>query len=56
MAVLKRTPLAWLNLTHDRRKFVTSLAGVGFAVLLMFLFTGFMNALYDSQLQLFGSA
>jgi putative ABC transport system permease protein len=52
MAVLKRTPLAWLNLTHDRRKFVTSLAGVGFAVLLMFLFTGFMNALYDSQLQL----
>lgn len=52
MAVLKRTPLAWLNLTHDRRKFATSLAGVGFAVLLMFLFTGFMNALYDSQLQL----
>ena len=54
MALLKRTPLAWLNLTHDRRKFATSLAGVGFAVLLMFLFTGFMNALYDSQLQLLG--
>ncbi|MEO0488774.1 MAG: DevC protein, partial [Cyanobacteria bacterium J06659_2] len=48
----KRTPLALLNLTHDRRKFVTSLAGVAFAVLLMFLFTGFKNALYDSQLQL----
>ncbi len=47
-----RTPLAWLNLTHDRRKFATSLAGVGFAVLLMFLFTGFKNALYDSQIQL----
>lgn len=50
--VFKRTPLALLNLVHDRRKFLTSLAGVGFAVVLMFLFTGFMNALFDSQLQL----
>ena len=48
----KRIPLAWFNLTHDRRRFATSLAGVGFAVLLMFMFNGFMNALYDSQLQL----
>ncbi|MBD0268235.1 MAG: DevC protein, partial [Cyanobacteria bacterium Co-bin8] len=48
----KRTPLALLNLIHDRRKFLTSMAGVGFAVVLMFLFTGFMNALFDSQLQL----
>ncbi|MEM9004324.1 MAG: ABC transporter permease DevC [Cyanobacteria bacterium P01_F01_bin.86] len=47
----QRTPLALLNLIHDRRKFVTSLAGVSFAVLLMFLFTGFKNALYDSQVQ-----
>lgn len=52
MTLWQRTPLALLNLTHDRRKFVTSLAGVGFAVLLMFLFTGFKNALYDSQVQL----
>ena len=51
MTLWKRTPLALLNLIHDRRKFVTSLAGVGFAVLLMFLFTGFKNALYDSQVQ-----
>ncbi|HIK43449.1 MAG TPA: FtsX-like permease family protein [Leptolyngbyaceae cyanobacterium M65_K2018_010] len=47
-----RTPLALLNLTHDRKKFATSLAGVAFAVLLMFLFSGFKNALYDSQTQL----
>lgn len=47
-----RTPLALLNLVHDRRKFVTSLSGVAFAVLLMFLFNGFKNALYDSQTQL----
>ncbi|MBD0269745.1 MAG: FtsX-like permease family protein [Cyanobacteria bacterium Co-bin8] len=44
--------MALLNLIHDRRKFLTSMAGVGFAVVLMFLFTGFMNALFDSQLQL----
>jgi putative ABC transport system permease protein len=49
-----RVPLAWLNLTHDRKKFVTSLGGVAFAVMLMFLFSGFMNALYDSQVQLLG--
>lgn len=48
----KRTPLAWLNLVHDRRKLLTSIGGVAFAVLLMFMFNGFMNALYDSQLQL----
>jgi putative ABC transport system permease protein len=47
-----RTPLALLNLIHDRKKFLTSLAGVAFAVLLMFLFNGFKNALYDSQTQL----
>jgi putative ABC transport system permease protein len=50
--MIRRTPLAWLNLTHDRRKLLTSLAGVAFAVLLMFLFNGFKNALYDSQVQL----
>lgn len=50
--LFQRTPLALLNLTYDRRKFMTSLAGVSFAVILMFLFTGFMNALFDSQLQL----
>jgi putative ABC transport system permease protein len=52
MMFLRQTPLAWLNLTHDRRKLLTSLAGVTFAVLLMFLFSGFKNALYDSQVQL----
>jgi putative ABC transport system permease protein len=49
---MQRTPLALLNLIHDRKKFLTSMAGVAFAVLLMFLFTGFKNALYDSQTQL----
>lgn len=47
-----RTPLAWFNLTYERRRLITALAGVCFAVLLMFMFRGFENALYDSQVQL----
>ncbi len=50
--LLRRTPLAWFNLTYERRRLLTSLAAVSFAVLLMFLFRGFENALYDSQVQL----
>lgn len=46
------TFLAWFNLTHEPRRLVTALAGVAFAVLLMFIFLGFKNALYDSQVQL----
>lgn len=48
----RHTLLAWYNLVHERRRLVTALAGVAFAVLLMFVFLGFKNALYDSQVQL----
>ncbi len=41
-------PLAWLNLRHDRRRLATALAGVGFAVVLMFMELGFLTALLDS--------
>lgn len=47
-----RTPLAWHNLTVDARRLITALAGVSFAVLLIFVFLGFKNGLYDSQVQL----
>ena len=50
--IFRRTPLAWYNLTYERRRLVVALAGVAFAVLLMFIFNGFRNALYDSQVQL----
>jgi putative ABC transport system permease protein len=46
------TPLAWFNLTYETRRLITAIAGVTFAVLLMFMFKGFENALYDSQVQL----
>jgi putative ABC transport system permease protein len=42
-----RIPLAWLNLTHDRRRFLVSVAGITFAVVLMFMQIGFLNALVD---------
>ncbi len=47
-----RTSLAWFNLTYKRQRLLTALAGVSFAVVLMFIFRGFENALYDSQVQL----
>src|SRR3954469_3883167 len=47
-----RTPLAWLNLTHHTGRFALSLAGVGFAVVLMFVEAGFYNALLDATVAL----
>jgi putative ABC transport system permease protein len=52
MSIFDRTPLAWLNLIHNRSRLFTSLASVTFAVILMLMFTGFKNALYDSQVYL----
>jgi putative ABC transport system permease protein len=41
-------PLAWRNLTHDKRRFAVSLTGIAFAVLLMFVELGFWNAMLDA--------
>jgi putative ABC transport system permease protein len=46
------TPLAWKNLTHDWRRLIVAVAGIGFAVLLMFTQVGFQNALFDSQVKM----
>jgi len=45
-------PFAWLNLTHNLKQTALSVAGIAFAVLLMFMETGFRNAMFDSQLLL----
>lgn len=42
-----RVPLAWLNLVADWRHCFVCVAGITFAVLLMFLQIGFLNALLD---------
>ncbi|MEM8947031.1 MAG: ABC transporter permease DevC [Planctomycetota bacterium] len=52
MGRIGKTPLAWKNLTHDWRRLAVAIAGIGFAVLLMFTQVGFQNALFDSQAKL----
>ncbi len=44
--------MAWKNLTHDRRKLILALAGIAFAVMLMFQQRGFNHALFDSTVEL----
>lgn len=48
----RTTPLAWKNLTHDPRRLGIALAGVGFAVILMYMELGFFHSLLDSTVQL----
>lgn len=45
----KKVPLAWRNLTFDRRRLMVSMAGVMFASILMFMELGYKNALFDSS-------
>jgi putative ABC transport system permease protein len=49
---MTRIPLAWKNLTHDKRKLALALAGIGFAVVLMFQQRGFQLALFDSTVEI----
>jgi putative ABC transport system permease protein len=48
----RRVPLAWKNLTHRKVRFVVAVAGITFAVLLMFVQFGFRAALMDSNTHL----
>jgi putative ABC transport system permease protein len=43
-----RVPLAWHNLMHDKVRAAVAAAGVGFAVILMFVQIGFYNGALDS--------
>jgi putative ABC transport system permease protein len=47
-----RTPLGYLQLTHNKTRFIVACSGVGFAVVLVFMQLGFMNMLFDSTVQL----
>jgi putative ABC transport system permease protein len=51
MPRLRRIPLAFKNLTHDYRRLAVAVGGIGFAVLLMFMQTGFRYALLDSTVK-----
>jgi len=47
--LLKRTPVAWLQVTNNPVKLMIALAGVSFSNLLMFFQLGLMDSLYNSQ-------
>src|SRR5512143_1185468 len=49
-----RVPLAWRNVTANPRKFLLSVGGVTFAVLLMFTEVGFLTGVIDGQVRLLG--
>src|SRR5581483_10823913 len=48
-----RTPLAWKNITHNKLRTATSLVGVGFAILLIFMQMGFYDACFRSSTMVF---
>ncbi|MEG4322672.1 MULTISPECIES: ABC transporter permease DevC [unclassified Microcoleus] len=47
-----RTPLGWLQLSHDKGRMAVAVAGIAFADILMFMQLGFQNALYTSNTRL----
>lgn len=47
-----RTPLGWIQLTHHKGRFAVAIAGVAFAVILVFMQLGFMNMLFDTTVML----
>jgi len=48
--MIKKVPLAWLQLTQHKGSFLVALAGVAFAVILMFIQLGFQDALYKDAI------
>ena len=52
MTTIRKTPLALKNLTHNVRRLAIALAGIGFAVVLMFTQMGFRDALFDSTVKI----
>ena len=50
---MKRTPLALLNLLHERTRLIVAIAGVAFAVLLIFMNLGFQGALLETSVNFY---
>jgi putative ABC transport system permease protein len=45
-------PVAWIQLTYNRSRFLVALAGIAFATLLMFMQLGFQAALYKTAIDI----
>ncbi|NJM99014.1 MAG: DevC protein, partial [Phormidesmis sp. RL_2_1] len=50
-----RISVAWLNLLHERTRLLVAIAGVAFAVLLMFMNLGFLGALVKTTTNFYRS-
>ncbi|AFY45862.1 DevC protein [Nostoc sp. PCC 7107] len=50
--IQRRTPLGWLQLSHEKSRLLVALSGIAFADVLMFMQLGFETALYDSNTRL----
>ncbi len=50
--IQQRTPLGWLQLSHEKSRLLVALSGIAFADVLMFMQLGFQSALYDSNTKL----
>jgi putative ABC transport system permease protein len=44
-------PIAWLQLIHQKVRFIVTLAGVAFVAILLFMQLGFQDALYESAVR-----
>jgi len=49
--LLQRTPIAWLQVSHNPAKLLIGIAGVSFSNLLMFFQLGLLDSLYNSARQ-----
>jgi putative ABC transport system permease protein len=49
--MLKKIPLAWLQLSHEKIRLLVAIAGISFADILMFMQLGFRDALFDSAVK-----
>jgi putative ABC transport system permease protein len=46
--MFRRVPLAWLQLSHQKGRLLTAIAGITFAAVLMFVQFGFLDSLFAS--------
>ncbi|MEE3717968.1 ABC transporter permease DevC [Tumidithrix elongata RA019] len=49
--LLKRTPLAWMQVKREKTRLLVAIAGITFATLLIFIQMGFEGALYDAAIK-----
>jgi putative ABC transport system permease protein len=53
--MLRKIPLAWLQLTRERTRLLVALAGIAFADILIFMQLGFQDSLYYSNVRFHAS-